>query len=68
VYQGASANATVNLDSSYSYQVVLEPSKNTWFDDPRNALTYFINDAAGQTITFLVFAFAFVGIVKIVFR
>lgn len=62
------SNATYDLNPVYSYQVVIEPSHLTWFDDPRNALTYFIDDAAGQSITFLVFAVVFVGLVRLVFR
>jgi hypothetical protein len=62
------SNMTIDLDPTGSYQIIIEPSYDTWFDDPKNALTYFIHDAAGQTIVFMVFAFVFIGVVKLMFR
>ena len=61
-------NLTLDLPQDYSYQIVVEPSKNTWFDDPRNAIQYFVSDSTGQTLTFLCFALIFGGIIKIAFR
>lgn len=64
----STANTTLDLSQDYSYQVVIEPSHNTWFDNPQNAIQYFFSDSAGQTLTFIVFALALGGFVKIVFR
>jgi hypothetical protein len=66
--QGSSSNMTIELSQNENYQIVIEPSHSTWFDDPRNALHYLTSDAMGQTLTFLVFAFLFGGIIKIIVR
>lgn len=68
IYQGASSNTTYDLDPLSSYQIVLEPSRNTWFDDPRNFLTYLVNDGIGQTITLIVGVICFGGLVRLAFR
>ncbi|WP_440944968.1 hypothetical protein ACSAZL_12470 [Methanosarcina sp. T3] len=68
IYSGSTENASISLNPDYSYQIVVEPSEFTWIDDPRNALTYFIDTAAGQTISFFGGALVFVGIVKLIFR
>lgn len=65
---GSSSNLTVDLSPDNTYQIVIKPDRNTWFDDPRNAIQYFISDATGQTLTFLIFALMFGGIIRIVFR
>lgn len=62
------SNTTIELDPTGSYQVIIEPSKDTWFDDPRNALDYLINTSIGQTIVFIMFAFGFVGIIRLIFK
>lgn len=62
------SNASIDLDPTGSYQIVIEPDKNTWFDDPLNAVRFFTSDNMGQTITFLMFAFTFIGIVRLGFR
>jgi len=63
-----SSNMTIDLDPAGSYQIVLEPSHLTFYDDPMNTLEYFINDAAGQTIVFLCSALIFVAIIRLIFR
>lgn len=68
IYHGNSDNSTCELDPAYGYQVVSEPSRLTWLDDPRNAFSYLVNSAAGQSITFLLFAFTFIGLIKIAIR
>ena len=67
VYQGATANATYDFNTSNSYQIVLEPSHFSWFDDPTNALKFFISDGAGQAISFCIALFVFGALVRISF-
>lgn len=64
----ATSNTTISLEDAGSYQIVIEPSKDTWFDDPRNAVDYFINTAIGQTITFMMIAIGFVLLIRLIIR
>lgn len=62
------SNCTIDLDAEKSYQIVIQPDRNTWFDDPLNALRFFTYDDVGHSLTFLLFACVFGGLVKIIFR
>lgn len=68
LFRGSSTNTTCELDPALSYHVVIEPSRTSWFDDPKLLLQYFINDALGQTITFAVCIIAFGGLIRLAFR
>lgn len=62
------SNATIELDAAKSYQIIIQPDKNTWFDDPLNALSFLVSDNMGQTIVFMMFAFIFAWVMRLIFR
>jgi len=68
VYQGATTNATYDFNTSNSYQVVFEPSKFSWFDDPMTTLKFFIHDGAGQAISFCLVLITFGALIRLAIR
>lgn len=62
------SNCTIDLDAEKSYQIVIQPDRNTWFDDPINTLRYITSDGMGQIIVFMMFAFMFGWLTKLIFR
>jgi len=68
IYQGATDNLTTDLSNEYSYQIVFEPSRASWLDDPMSLLEFFIYQGAGQILTFIVALLFFGAIVKLSIR
>lgn len=65
---GITNNATFHLNPDCEYQIIVKPSKFSWFDDPRDTFDYIVNTAAGQSIAFLFIFLIFGGLVRLICR